>query len=41
MHPCGMSTSCNGKVDVSTLAGPHLHTRTSFAILRKVCGGKI
>ena len=41
MHPRGMSASFHGKEDVSVLAGPHLHTGTSFAILCKVCGGKI
>ena len=36
-----MSISCHGKEDVSVLAGPHLHMGTSFAILCKVCGGKM
>ena len=41
MHPRGMSTSSHGKEDVPVLAGPHLHTGTGFAILCKVCGGKM
>ena len=41
MHPRGMSASCHGKKDVLVLAGPHLHTNTGFAILCKVCGGKM
>ena len=36
-----MSTSCHGKEDLSVLADPHLHIGTSFAILCKVCGGKM
>ena len=38
MHNCGMSASCHRKKDVLVLAGPHLHTGTSFTILCKVCG---
>ena len=41
MHPHSMSASCNGKEDVSMLASPHLHMGTGFAILCKVCGGKM
>ena len=41
MHPRGMFTSCHGKEDVSMLVGPHLHKGTGFAILCKVCGGKM
>ena len=41
MHHHGMSASFHGKEDVSLLAGPHLHTGTGFAILCKVCGGKM
>ena len=41
MNPRGMSTSCHGKKDVSVLIGPHFHTGTCFAILCKVCGGKM
>ena len=41
MNSHGMSASCHEKQDVSVLAGPHLHTGTSFAILCKVCGGKM
>ena len=41
MHPHGMSASCHGKEDVSELVSPHLHMGTGFAILCKVCGGKM
>ena len=41
MHPRGMSASCHGKEDVLVLAGPHLHMGIGFAILCKVCGGKM
>ena len=41
MHPRGMSASFHGKEDLPVLAGPYLHTGTGFAILCKVCGGKM
>ena len=41
MHSRCMSASRHGKGDVSVLAGLHLHTSTGFAILCKVCGGKM
>ena len=36
-----MSTTCHGKKDMSVLAGPYLRMGNGFAILCKVCGGKM